>query len=141
MDTWALWLPLNIPEPTGSAQLQQDQLPGSWLGVTCTQRNSQAKAEIPESGRGGGLTSPFRRAGSTLFGEGPGGGIWGVSQSGPQLLVAASRVRHMLLFSSLSPEAAWQQVPLAVFSACLPTDTSTGWCHHPSNQGARRAEG
>lgn len=121
-----------MPEPTGSAQLQQDQLPGSWLWVTCMQRNSQAKAKTPESGWGRGLTSP-------LFKEGAGGGC--VFQSGPQLLVAASRVCHMLLFSSLSPEAAWQQVPLAVFSACLPTDASAGWCHHPSNQGARKAEG
>lgn len=36
-------------------------------------------------------------------------------------VAAARRVRHMLLFSSLSPEAAWQQAPLAVFTAYLPT--------------------
>lgn len=84
--------------------------PNSWLRVTRTQRNSQAKAKIPESRQGRGSPAPSQKR---VQEEGPGC----EPQSGSQLLVAASRVHHMLLFSSLSPEAARQQVPLAAFSA------------------------
>lgn len=56
-------------------------------------------------------------------------------------LRAASRVYHMLLFSSLSPAAAWQQVLLPVFASCLLSDASTGWCHHPGLPASQRTGG